>query len=142
VEKIAIFFSTGKPGKDFPVISGSACSSGTDHEPAQILDNERDTSRHGRRPLGCTVRANRYFDSVLARDMLFAVTGCWRQKGKYRGTVLERRFMVPSIHCAWRVQKSTLGCVGKVRASHLYFVVLSLRTLLTRNSMAGSTARK
>jgi len=80
-------------------------------------------------PWGVQVRANRYFDSVLARDMLFAVTGCWRQKGgsKYRGTVLERRFMVPSSHCAWRVQKSTLGCVGKVRASHLYFVVLSLR---------------
>ena len=32
-------------------------------------------------PWGVQVRANRYFDSVLARDMLFAVTGCWRQKG-------------------------------------------------------------
>jgi len=47
------FFSTGKPGKGFPAVSGSACSSGTEHEPAQILDNERDTSRHGRRPWVC-----------------------------------------------------------------------------------------
>jgi len=57
VEKSANFFSTGKLGKDFPAVSRSACSSGTDQEPAQILDNDRDTSRGWRPPSGVQVRS-------------------------------------------------------------------------------------
>ena len=80
-------------------------------------------------PWGVQVRANRYFDSVLARDMLFAVTGCWRQKGgsKVQGYCFGKAFYGTVQPLRLEVQKSTLGCVGKVRASHLYFVVLSLR---------------
>jgi hypothetical protein len=115
VEKSAKFFSTGKLGKGFPL---------SFLDPAVPREQTRSLYKYwimtGIRadtegvPWGVLVRANRYLGGALAPDMLFAVTGLSTPKrGKYRGTVLERRFMVPSSHCAWRVQKSTLGLCGQ-----------------------------
>jgi hypothetical protein len=49
------------------------------------------------------------------------------QIGKYEGTVTRCAFVVPFRHCLGNSNWSVWGCVGKVRASHISSVVLSLR---------------
>jgi hypothetical protein len=46
--------------------------------------------------------------------------------GGYPGTIMECIFVVPFSHCFGRSMQAAWGCVGKVRASHLRSVVLSL----------------
>jgi hypothetical protein len=77
---------------------------------------------------GAQVRASRYFDSVLARGMLFAVTGCWGTKRGGTGVLFWKGVLwYRSAIAVGGSRSQPWDCVGKVCASHLYSVVLSLR---------------
>ena len=112
-----------------PSCMGSAWSMETDQESAQTLDNERDTSRPWSCPSGAQVRGDRHLDRRLARDMLFAVTG-WRRCQKEGSTGVlfwDGVLWYRSAIALGGSRSQPWGCVGKVRASHLCSVVLSVQ---------------
>ena len=48
------------------------------------------------------------------------------EMGEYEGTVGVQRFVVLLRHCHVRSRRAAWGCVGKIRASYLAFVIRAL----------------